>query len=48
MPGEEKPRCEQWSGEYQIFAMDEEGKIHLLSDAKIMGTHPSYGRLLTP
>src|SRR5262249_452506 len=20
--GEEKPRCEQWSGEYQIFAMD--------------------------
>jgi len=48
MPGEEKPRCEQWSGEYQMFAMDEEGQVHLLTDAKVMGTHPSYGRLLTP
>ena len=45
--GEEKPRCEQWSGEYQIFAMDAAGKIKQLSDAKLMGTHPSYGRLLT-
>ena len=47
MPGEEKPRCEQWSGEYQMFAMDAEGKIHMLSDARVMGTRPSYGRLLT-
>ena len=47
MPGEEKPRCEQWSGEYQMFAMDADGKIHMLSDAKVMGTRPSYGRLLT-
>jgi Tol biopolymer transport system component len=46
--GEEKPRCEQWSGEYQIFAMDAEGKLHQLSDAKLMGTRPSYGRALTP
>jgi dipeptidyl aminopeptidase/acylaminoacyl peptidase len=42
--GEEKPRCEQWSGEYQIFAMDVEGKLKQLSDAKLMGTRPSYGR----
>jgi len=46
--GEEKPRCEQWSGEYQMFAMDAEGKIHMLTDAKVMGTRPSYGRVLTP
>jgi len=45
--GEEKPRCEQWSGEYQLFAMDAEGKIHMLTDAKVMGTRPSYGRVLT-
>jgi Tol biopolymer transport system component len=45
--GEEKPRCEQWSGEYQMFAMDAEGKIHMLTDAKVMGTRPSYGRVLT-
>ena len=42
--GEEKPRCEQWSGEYQMFAMDAEGKLKQLSDAKLMGTRPSYGR----
>lgn len=45
--GEEKPRCEQWSGEYQMFAMDAEGKIHMLSDAKVMGTRPSFGRIAT-
>src|SRR6266852_3753140 len=44
--GEEKPRCEQWSGEYQLFAMDAEGKLHQLSDAKLMGTRPSYGSAL--
>jgi dipeptidyl aminopeptidase/acylaminoacyl peptidase len=48
MAGEEKPRCEQWSGEYQLFAMDAEGKLHQLSDAKLMGTRPSYGRALAP
>lgn len=46
--GEERPRCEQWSGEYQIFAMDADGKIKQLTDAKAMGTHPSYGRIATP
>jgi TolB protein len=45
--GEEKPRCEEWSGEYQIFAMDSEGKTHQLSDAKLMGMRPSYGRMLS-
>jgi Tol biopolymer transport system component len=45
--GEEKPRCEQWSGEYQIFSMDSEGQIHQLSNASLMATHPSYGRMLT-
>lgn len=43
--GEEKPRCEQWSGEYQLFAMDGELKTHLIADAKVMGTRPSYGRV---
>ncbi len=42
---EEKPRCEQWSGEYQIFSMDADGKIKQLTDAKAMGTRPSYGRI---
>jgi dipeptidyl aminopeptidase/acylaminoacyl peptidase len=48
VPGEEKPRCEQWSGEYQIFAVDDDLKMKLLSDTKVMGTHPSYGRIATP
>ncbi len=48
VPGEEKPRCEQWSGEYQIFAVDNDLKIKLLSDTRIMGTRPSYGRIATP
>ena len=43
--GEERPRCEQWSGEYQIFAMDSDGKIRQLSDTKLMGMRPSYGRV---
>jgi dipeptidyl aminopeptidase/acylaminoacyl peptidase len=46
--GEEKPRCEQWSGEYQIFAMGADGKVKLLTDAKVMGTRPSYGRVAAP
>ncbi|HYM77661.1 MAG TPA: hypothetical protein VE377_16935 [Candidatus Dormibacteraeota bacterium] len=46
--GEEKPRCEQWSGEYQIFAMGADGKVKLLTNAKVMGTRPSYGRIVTP
>jgi len=43
--GEDKPRCEVWSGEYQIFTMDSEGKIHQITDAKLMGMRPSYGRV---
>jgi dipeptidyl aminopeptidase/acylaminoacyl peptidase len=45
--GEERPRCEMWSGEYQIFAMDGDGKIHQLSDTKLMGMRPSYGRFVS-
>ena len=44
--GEEKPRCEQWSGEYQIFAMDADGRTHQLSNAKLMGMRPSFGKML--
>ena len=45
VPGEEKPRCEQWSGEYQIFAVDNDLKMKLISDTRVMGTRPSYGRV---
>ncbi len=45
--GEEKPRCEQWSGVYQIFTMDDDRRLKQLSDPKLMGMHPSYGRALT-
>jgi dipeptidyl aminopeptidase/acylaminoacyl peptidase len=45
--GEERPRCEQWSGEYQIFTLDSEGKVHRLTDAKLMAKHPSYGRMVS-
>jgi Tol biopolymer transport system component len=43
--GEERPRCEQWSGEYQIFTMDADRKIRQLSDTKLMGMRASYGRV---
>src|SRR5438034_8569030 len=43
--GEERPRCELWSGEYQIFTFDGGGSIHRLTDAKLMGMRPSYGRV---
>jgi Tol biopolymer transport system component len=43
---EEKPRCEQWTGEYQIFSFDSEGRTHQISDTKLMGMHASYGRVL--
>jgi hypothetical protein len=42
------PRCEQWSGEYQIFAVSDDLKMKLLSDTRVMGTRPSYGRIATP
>ncbi len=40
---EQKPRCDQWTGEYQIFTFDSGGKTHLISDAKQMRMHASYG-----
>ena len=43
---EQKPRCDQWAGEYQIFTFDSAGKTHLVSDAKQMRMHASYGRVL--
>ena len=45
MVSEEKPRCEQWTGEYQIFRMDAEGKLKQLTESKVMGTHPSFGKI---
>ncbi len=45
--GEEKPRCEQWSGEYQLFSMGEEGNVKLLAGSKVMGSRPSYGKIAT-
>jgi Tol biopolymer transport system component len=43
---EQKPRCDQWTGEYQIFTFDSGGKTHLISDAKQMRMHASYGQVL--
>jgi WD40 repeat protein len=45
MIGEERPRCELWTGEFQIFALDSEGKTHRLTDAKLMAMRASYGKL---
>ncbi len=45
--GEERPRYELWSGEYQIFTMDDDARLKQLSDPNLMGMHPSYGRALT-
>jgi hypothetical protein len=41
----ERPRCQQWGGEYQIFATDGDGKIRQLSDTKLIGIRHSYGRV---
>lgn len=43
--GEEKPRCEMWSGQYQIFTFDRDGNVHRLTDAKLMAKHASYGHV---
>ena len=43
VPNEEKPRCEQWSGEYQIFSVDDDLKVKQITNAKAMGMHASYG-----
>jgi len=43
--GDERPRCETWNGEYQLFSFDREGHLRQLTDVKLMGMQPSYGRL---
>ncbi|HTS34565.1 MAG TPA: hypothetical protein VMH04_02770 [Candidatus Solibacter sp.] len=43
--GEELPKCEMWTGEYQMFVVDSEGKLHQLTNTKYMAMKPSYGRL---
>jgi dipeptidyl aminopeptidase/acylaminoacyl peptidase len=42
--GEERPRCEQWTGEYQIFTFDSDGKTRRLTDAKLSAMRASYGK----
>lgn len=44
--GEERPKCEMWTGEYQMFTVDESGKLHQLTNTKYMAMKPTYGRLL--
>jgi len=41
--GEERPRCEQWTGEYQIFTFDVDGNTRRLTDAKLAAMRASYG-----
>jgi dipeptidyl aminopeptidase/acylaminoacyl peptidase len=43
--GEERPRCEQWTGEYQVYTFDSDGKTQRLTDAKLSAMRASYGRL---
>lgn len=43
--GEDLPKCEMWTGEYQMFVVDSEGKLHQLTNTKYMAMKPSYGRL---
>jgi len=43
--GEERPRCEQWTGEYQIFTFDSDGKTQRLTDAKLSAMRASYGKV---
>jgi Tol biopolymer transport system component len=45
--GEERPRCEMWTGEYQLFTVDSEGKLHQLTNTKYMAMKPTFGRLVT-
>jgi TolB protein len=43
--GEERPKCEMWTGEYQMFALDSQMKTHLLTNTKYMAMKPTFGRL---
>jgi Tol biopolymer transport system component len=44
--GEERPKCELWTGEYQMFTLDGQMKTHLLTNTKYMAMKPTYGRLV--
>ncbi len=44
--GEERPKCEMWTGEYQMFTLDSQMKTHLLTNTKYMAMKPTYGRLV--
>jgi dipeptidyl aminopeptidase/acylaminoacyl peptidase len=44
--GVELPHCEEWTGEYQMFTVDGEGKLHQLTNTKYMATKPAFGRLV--
>jgi hypothetical protein len=43
--GEERPRCELWTGEYQVFTVDSDSQIRRLTDAKLAVMRVSYGRV---
>jgi TolB protein len=43
--GEERPKCELWTGEYQMFTLDSNLKLHQLTNTKYMAIKPTYGRL---
>jgi TolB protein len=43
--GEERPHCEMWTGEYQMFIVNSDGKTHQLTDTKYMAMKPTFGRL---
>jgi hypothetical protein len=36
-----------WTGEYQLFTVDSEGKLHQLTNTKYMAMKPTFGRLVT-
>jgi Tol biopolymer transport system component len=44
--GEERPKCEMWTGEYQMFTVDSDGKLHQLTNTKYMAMKPTYGRMV--
>jgi Tol biopolymer transport system component len=43
--GTDLPHCESWTGEYQMFTVDGDGKLHQLTDTKNMATKPTYARI---
>ena len=43
--GEERPKCEMWTGEYQMFIVDGQLKVHQLTNTKYMAMKPTFGRL---